>query len=204
LAKNEVVKLHFLVLRPKKGKLVITINFSIMDKVLEILKYILPSLVVMTTAWVMVRYYFKSFMREQNRELLLQDRKKVLPLRLQAYERMTLFLERITVDSLLVREQESGLTNREFHQRLLILVRAEFEHNLAQQIYISSEAWSMIRGALDATLVLINKAALEVNPESNAVELSKKILELQAEQEYSAAQEALSFLKKEIKSVLNF
>lgn len=175
-----------------------------MDKVLEILKYILPSLVVMTTAWVMVRYYFKSFMREQNRELLLQDRKKVLPLRLQAYERMTLFLERITVDSLLVREQESGLTNREFHQRLLILVRAEFEHNLAQQIYISSEAWSMIRGALDATLVLINKAALEVNPESNAVELSKKILELQAEQEYSAAQEALSFLKKEIKSVLNF
>lgn len=175
-----------------------------MDKFLEILKYILPSLVVLATAWVMIRYYFKSFMREQNRELLLQDRKKVLPLRLQAYERMTLFLERITVDSLLVREQESGLTAKEFHQRLLIMVRAEFEHNLAQQIYISSEAWSMIRGALDATLALINKAALQVNPETAAVELSKKVLELQSEQEYSAAQEALTFLKKEIKSVLNF
>jgi hypothetical protein len=175
-----------------------------MDTFLEILKYILPSLVVMATAWVMIRYYFKSFMREQNREFLLQDRKKVLPLRLQAYERMTLFLERITVDSLLVREQEPDLTTREFHQRLLILVRAEFEHNLAQQIYISAEAWSMIRGALDGTLTLINKAALQVNPEGNAVDLSKKILELQAEQEYSAAQEALTFLKKEIKTVLSF
>jgi len=204
LAKNEGIKLHFLVLRPKNGKLVNRNNFQIMDKFLEILKYILPSLVVLATAWVMIRYYFKSFMREQNRELLLQDRKKVLPLRLQAYERMTLFLERITVDSLLVREQESGLTAKEFHQRLLIMVRAEFEHNLAQQIYISSEAWSMIRGALDATLALINKAALQVNPETAAVELSKKVLELQSEQEYSAAQEALTFLKKEIKSVLNF
>lgn len=168
-----------------------------MQNFLEILKYTLPALIVMVTSWLMMHYYFKSFVRQENRELLLQDRKKILPLRLQAYERLTLLLERITVDSLVVREQESGLTCREFHQRLLIMVRAEFEHNLSQQIYISTEAWEVVRNAKEATLNIINSAAMQVNPDGDAVELSKKILEIQSESENSPSQVALGFLKKE-------
>jgi hypothetical protein len=172
-----------------------------MQNSLEILKYTLPALIVLVTAWVMVHYYFKSFKREQNREFLLQDRKKILPLRLQAYERLTLFLERITVDSLVVREQEQGLTVREFHQRLLIMVRAEFEHNLAQQIYISTEAWDAVRDAKEATLAMINSAAMKVNPDGGALELSKKILEIQMESENSPSQVALGVLKKEMQEM---
>ena len=169
-----------------------------MESILEILKYVLPSLVVMATSWILIHYYHKSFTRDQNRELLLQDRRKTLPLRLQAYERMTLFLERITADSLVVREQENDLTSREFHQRLLIIVRAEYEHNLAQQIYLSAEAWSLIRGAMEATLNLVHSAIQQVDPDGPALELSKKILELQSEQEHSAPQVALQYLKTEV------
>jgi hypothetical protein len=175
-----------------------------MKEITEILKYILPSLVVFLTAWIMIRYYFRSFMREQNRDFLLQDRKKILPMRLQAYERISLFLERITVDSLVVREQESTLTCREFHQRLLAVVRAEFEHNLTQQIYLSTDAWSIVRNAKEETVNIINSAAMQVNPDGPALELSKKILEIQMEAESSPSQVALDQLKKEFRSVFNF
>ncbi len=175
-----------------------------MKEILEILKYVLPSLVVFLTAWVMIRYYFRSFMREQNREFLLQDRKKILPMRVQAYERVVLFLERITVDSLVVREQDSTFTSRDFHQHLLAVIRAEFEHNLTQQIYLSADAWSIVRNAKEGTINLINSAAMKVNPDGPALELSKKILEVQMDAEHAPSQVALDQLKAEFRSALNF
>jgi len=174
-----------------------------MKEILEILKYTIPSLVVFLTAWVMIRYYFRSFKREQDREILMQDRKKVLPLRLQAYERLSLFLERITVDSLVVREQEKEYTCREFHQHLLAAIRVEYEHNLAQQIYVSDDAWSLVKNAKEGTIDIINSAALKVNPDGSALELSKKILEIQMEAETSPSQLALGQLKKEFRRVFN-
>ncbi|MFA6128491.1 MAG: hypothetical protein WC699_14430 [Bacteroidales bacterium] len=173
-----------------------------MQDLLEILKYTLPALVVFLTAIIMMRYYFKSFVRERDRDLLLQDRKKTLPMRLQAYERLALFLERITVDSLVVREQSDEFTAREFHQHLLASIRAEFEHNLSQQIYISGDAWQVIRNAKEGTLNMVNKAALQVNPDGSALQLSKKIIEIQMEAETSPTQVALEFLRNEVRQLL--
>jgi hypothetical protein len=188
----------------ENSKLAEKLNNKAMKEILEILKYVLPSLVVFLTAWVMIRYYFRSFMREQNREFLLQDRKKILPMRVQAYERVVLFLERITVDSLVVREQDSTFNSRDFHQHLLAVIRAEFEHNLTQQIYLSADAWSIVRNAKEGTINLINSAAVQVNPDGPALELSKKILEVQMDAEHAPSQVALDQLKAEFRSALNF
>jgi hypothetical protein len=173
-----------------------------MQDIIEILKYTIPSIVVFLTAVVMIRYYFKSFMRDRDRDLLLQDRKKTLPMRLQAYERLALFLERITVDSLVVREQNDDFTVRDFHQHLLAIVRAEYEHNLTQQIYISGDAWNVVRNAKEGTIKMINRAAMQVDPDSRALELSKKIIEIQMEVETSPTNVALEFLRKEARMLL--
>ncbi len=173
-----------------------------MQEVTEILKYTIPAIVVFLTALVMVRYYFKSFRREQDRDQILQDRRKTLPMRLQAYERLALFLERITVDSLIVREQNDEFTARDFHQHLLASVRAEYEHNLTQQIYISGDAWNVIRNAKEGTIKMINRAAMQVDPEGRALELSKKIIEIQMEVETSPTNVALDFLRKEARQLL--
>jgi hypothetical protein len=133
---------------------------------------------------------------------MLQDRKKTLPLILQAYERLTLFLERITIDSLVVREQDDDFTARDFHQHLLGEIRAEYEHNLTQQIYISGDAWNVVRNAKEATINMINRAAIQVNPDGPALELSKKIIEIQMEVETSPTQLALDFLRNEVRTRL--
>ncbi len=168
-----------------------------MNDIIEILKYLLPSLVVLLTTAVMMRYFFRTIMAERNREVYSQDRKRTLPMRLQAYERLSLFLERITVDSLVVREQDETMTCRDFHQHLLAIIRAEYEHNLTQQIYVSGEAWNVVRNAKEGTIKIINTAAMQVNPQGQAYELSKKIIEIQMEAEVSPSQVALDFLRKE-------
>jgi hypothetical protein len=173
-----------------------------MQDILEILKYTIPAFVVFITASAMFRYYFKSFVHDRDRDLILQDRKKTLPLRFQAYERLALFLERITVDSLVVREQSDEFTARDFHQHLLASIRAEFEHNLSQQIYISGDAWNVIRNAKEGTIKIINRAAMQVNPDGPALDLSKKIIEIQMETETSPTQTALDFLRNEARLLL--
>ena len=170
-----------------------------MKELLEILKYILPSLVVLLAVALMMKYFYKSLRSERNREFFTQDRRRLLPMRLQAYERLSLFLERITVDSLVVREQREEFTCRDFHQHLLAAIRAEYEHNLAQQVYISNEAWNVVRNAKEGTIRMINTAAIQVNPKGPAVELSKKILQLQMEENNSPTQVALEFLRLEVR-----
>lgn len=174
-----------------------------MQDITEILKYTIPSIVVFLTATVMIRYYFKSFVRDRDRDLLLQDRKKTLPMRLQAYERLAVFLERITVDSLVVREQSDEFTARDFHQHLLAVIRSEYEHNLSQQIYISGDAWNVVRNAREGTLKMINRAAMQVNPDGTALDLSKKIIEIQMEVDSSPTQGALEFLRNEARLLMD-
>ena len=174
-----------------------------MQNLLEILKYIVPSIVVFLTAIVLMRYYFKSVTRDRDRDIILQDRKRTLPLRFQAYERLSLFLERITVDSLIVREQSEDFTARDFHQHLLAVVRAEFEHNLTQQIYITGDAWNVIRNAKEGTIKMINQAAMQVNPDGPALDLSKKIIEIQMEADNSPSQVALDYLRNEVRLLMD-
>lgn len=173
-----------------------------MDGILDILKYTLPSIVVLLTVTVLMKYYFKSFVRDRDRDLLLQDRKKTLPMRFQAYERLALFLERITVDSLVVREQSDEFTSRDFHQHLLAVIRAEYEHNLTQQIYISSDAWNVVKNAKEGTLKMINRAAMQVDPNGPAIDLSKRIIEIQMDADSSPTQAALEFLRNEARLLL--
>jgi hypothetical protein len=172
-----------------------------MKELLEILKYILPSLVVLLVVALMMRYFYKTLKGERDRELFTLERRRLLPMRLQAYERLSLFLERITVDSLVVREQREEFTCRDFHQHLLAEIRAEYEHNLTQQVYITSEAWNVVRNAKEGTIRLINTAALQVNPKGPAYELSKQILEAQMEENSSPSQVALEFLRREVRQL---
>jgi hypothetical protein len=174
-----------------------------MQKFADILMLTIPSLVLFLTVALMMRYYFKSFIRDRDKDIYQQDRKRTLPMRLQAYERLALFLERITVDSLVVREQSDDFTAREFHQHLLFSIRAEYEHNLSQQIYVSGEAWSILKNAKEGTLKIINRAAMQVNPDGSALELSKKIIEIQMEAESSPTQVALEYLRSEVKQLLD-
>ena len=166
--------------------------------ILEVLKYLLPALVVFITTWYLVSRYFKSEDTKRQQQLALNNQNLITPLRLQAYERIILYLERINPESLVMRLSKPGINSQQLQNELLAAIRAEYEHNLTQQIYISNQAWEMLKNARNATLQLINATAESLKKEEPAVNLSKAILEKVMQEEKNPASDAIVYIKNEI------
>lgn len=172
-----------------------------MSDFLEILKYTLPALIVFLTAYLLISKFLKNEQKSKRIDLLFKNQQFILPVRMQAYERLVLFLERVSPESLLMRLNRQGMTSQELHSELLTSIRAEFEHNLSQQIYVSRESWEVIKNARSNLVNIINTAAQNTEPGSSAMKLSQTILETIIENEKSPTDVAIDFIKKEIKDL---
>jgi hypothetical protein len=168
-----------------------------MDQTLEILKYLLPSLVVMITTIYLVAKYFSEEERRRKQQLYLNNQNITLPLRLQAYERVILFLERISPENLIMRVNKPGYSTQQLQAELLNAIRAEYEHNLSQQLYVSQGAWEMLKNARGRTIQFINQIADKVAKDTPSINLSRAILESIVDQEKIPASDAIEFVKKE-------
>lgn len=170
-----------------------------MDTILEILKYILPSVVVFFTAY----YVMKIFLDVEDKKRMLQfkmdSKAATIPIRLQAFERLTLYLERINVANMVIRIQNTGLNNAQYQMLLVSTVRNEFDHNLSQQMYISTSSWDAIKAAKEETIKIINLAAAQLSPDGQAFQLATKIIEITADEQVTPSDKALEILKKEIR-----
>lgn len=169
-------------------------------KLLELLFFTLPALVTGGVAY----YFFKMFVENEDKKRRFQMqraiRKTAIPLRLQAYERMTLFLERIDPAKLLVRVAPLSDDKTDYENYLVSQIEQEYEHNLTMQIYLSDECWGIINAAKNATIQLIRKANLSENVDS-ASKLRETILSDQFDRP-SPSSAALSFLRNEVKDLL--
>ena len=165
-------------------------------KIIEILAYTIPSLITGGVAYFLFESYFKD--QQNTRRWLLQkdSQKDILPLRLQAYERMTLFMERINPSQLLVRIIPISDDKNEYTNYVIAQVEQEFEHNLAQQIYISDECWSIITTAKNATIQMIRLAA-KSEKVADANQLREVILSDLLEKT-SPSSAGLAFIKNEV------
>ncbi len=169
-----------------------------MDTILEILKYLLPALVVFSTTLYMVKKYFDGEDSKRKHQLFLNNQNLITPLRLQAYERTILFLERISPDNLIMRVNKSGFTCQQLQAELMHAIRSEFEHNLSQQIYVTPGAWEMLKIARGRTIQIINSTAEKFPKDAPSINLSKAILESMVDQEKTPTADAIAFIKKEI------
>ena len=170
------------------------------DKIVELLMYTVPSLITGGVAYFLFTSHFKEQQNSRKWILKRENQKHSLPLRLQAYERLALFLERINPTKLLIRV--GPLTdNKVDYQNLLIQhIEQEFEHNLAQQIYITDDSWTMLLTAKNTIIQNIRKTALDESiKDANA--LREKILSNLLDGQ-SATTVALSYLKNEVADVL--
>ena len=173
-----------------------------MENIYDILKITLPAILVIVTAWLVIRSMIKNDQDRRKQELLLQNAKTIIPIRLQAYERIILFLERISLESLLVRVSSPDMTAVQLHTALLTTIRAEFEHNLSQQIYMTSQAWEVVRNARSSTIKSINSVMEKMPPNSTGMAFSKKLLENVMEIEKEPTRAAIDFVKAEIARVM--
>lgn len=150
--------------------------------------------------------FMKSFWENENKkreaEQKIENAKITIPLRIQAYERLVLLLERIKPESMLLRVMTPQMTAGLLHQELLITVRAEFEHNLSQQIYVSQESWNAVKLAKDSLVRLINEEAAKIAAGAPATNLSEAILTQTITQQINPIQNALSILKKDAENFM--
>lgn len=149
----------------------------------------------------LIKRYFDNEQKKALLELKINNQKEALkivnPIRLQAYERMALFLERISPNSLIMRCYQPGMSLQLLQGVMTKNIRSEWEHNLSQQVYISSEAWNRIREAKEEMINLINSTAANMNPEADPTSLAGAIFQSVAGG-HIPTDEALEFLKKEI------
>ncbi|HEY3405676.1 MAG TPA: hypothetical protein VGK59_19970 [Ohtaekwangia sp.] len=169
-----------------------------MDALIEFIKILVPASVVLYAAYLLVRTFIQREIELKKLEVRSRSIESILPSRLQAYERMTLFLERISPQNLLVRLNAPGMQAREFHQLLLSEIRNEYNHNASQQVYMSEDVWSLIKNAKEDLIVAINDSASEMKMEATSLDLSKKIFEKSVNKTVDPIAHALTELKKEI------
>lgn len=168
----------------------------------EIIKIVAPALVVFFTAWLIMRYMIRNDQDKRRQEIILQNSKVITPIKLQAYERIVLFLERISAESLLVRVSSPGMTSAQLQSALLVTIRSEFEHNLSQQIYVTPKAWEVVKSARSNMVKIINSEYESLPKDATGIELSKKILERVMELDKEPTKVAIDFVKGEVARVI--
>jgi hypothetical protein len=169
-----------------------------MDVLVEFGKILIPASIVLYAAYLLVRTFIQKEIDLKKLEVRSRSIETVLPNRLHAYERMVLFLERMSPQNLLVRLNTGVMSSREFHQLLLAEVRNEYNHNVSQQVYIGEEVWELIKSAKEDLIVTINDSANEMGAESTSLDLAKKIFEKTIMKPADPLSHALSQLKQEI------
>ena len=162
-----------------------------------ILGLTIPSVVVLLAVYLMFRQYFTH----QMQTVLLQGKKSrenlTLPMRLQAYERLTLLCERIEIADLILRLKTPGSSASELQSALLVAIQQEYEHNLTQQLYVSEELWNILVLAKNKTMDLLSLSFQSLPSNASGDDYVKKLFELANKEERLPSQIAKSAVKSE-------
>jgi len=169
------------------------------ERLIELLSYTIPALITGAVALYFFKFHTDNEEKRRNFLLLKEKQSKALPLQLQAYERMALFLERISPEKLLIRVKPNGKNPLNYQNKLILSIDQEFEHNLAQQIYMSDSCWNAIVTAKNSTIQLIRKSHA-VEGVDTAEKLREKIIQKTLEED-NPTKVALLFLKDEVKKI---
>ena len=182
-----------------KSIFVRNLNKRKLEKIIELLTYTIPAIITGAVAY----YFFMNhtdFEQQRLKLMLLKENQKgSLPIRLQAYERMTLFLERINPAKLLLRITSINNDKEAYALSIINTIEQEFEHNLSQQIYISEKCWSIIIASKNATIQLIKQT--ELNEEVKTAQDLREAVLRKIVENASPSSTALAFIKDEVRSL---
>jgi len=188
-----------------------------MGELLEFFKIIIPTIVVLLVVYVMLRAFIKQnskqldYMSNEHKLIKLRmdseaksnTEKISLPLKFQAYERISMFLERINPPNLLTRVMKPKVNVGILHSSLLSTIRDEYEHNMSQQLYISDTAWELVKTAKEEVVRLINSSASKFNTDEDASKFAQSIIANRFNNNSNPIDKALGALKDDIRNNFN-
>lgn len=172
---------------------------------MEYITYIVVALVPAAAILLVVRNFLQKFndraIIRLESELKLERQKFFLEPRADAYQRIVLLLERISPNSLVMRLHNSNKLATLFQTELLNTIRTEFDHNVAQQLFISQNSWDLVLKSKEETIKIINVAAQSLEADATATDLSSKIFEIVAEVGELPTEIAIKAIKKEFQTL---
>lgn len=172
-----------------------------MEIVYDLLKITLPAGLVLYAVYLVIRSFLQKQLEEYKFSISQKNQEIVLPIRLQAYERVCLLLERISPGNIIPRLNENGMGARQFQADLIAEIRNEFNHNLSQQVYLTEDAWAYVSGSIEQLISMINEAGNQLNAEATSLDLARLIFEKSMQQESDSIKNALSVVKREIQQL---
>ena len=139
----------------------------------ETIVIILLGVVFLAIIWMITE--FTSIKKEIREKTVVSP--ETLKLRLQAYERLTLLAERISLQNLLSRIPNAGLTSRQMQSSLIEAIRQEYDYNISQQVYVSPEVWRAVNNLKEQNIYVVNELASTMPFQASAMDLNKQIID---------------------------
>lgn len=177
------------------------IKFELMEYLFQIALILLPSGAVLITAIYLLRRETEKELRAAKLELKKQRQEFFLPTRVEAYQRIILLMERIHPNNLVMRLHNPGLPAKALQTKFLEAIREEYDHNVAQQLYISTAVWDIVKKSKEETAKIINLAGNQMSATSLGMDLSSKIFEIVGEVGVLPTEIAVEALKKEMQEL---
>lgn len=168
-----------------------------MEYIAFILVGLLPALAAIVAVYIITKDNKQKEMTMLTLQLKEQRQEYFLEPRVEAYQRVVLLLERITPHNLIMRLHNSQKPATVFQQELLSNIRTEFDHNVAQQLFIPIATWEYVKKSKEETIKIINTAAGQLDEEANSFDLSNKIFEIASQLEDFPTEIAIKILKEE-------
>ena len=172
-----------------------------MDVLIEFGKIILPAGAVLYAVFLTVRMFLTKDLEKKLLDLKMKNTETIQPIRLQAFERVCLFMERISPNNLIMRVNDDEYKAGQLQQLLLHEIREEYNHNISQQVYMSDETWVLVKNAMEEIVMIINEAAGDVDAEAKSIDLAQRLFEVTLGRENQAVDFALKNLKEEIREI---
>ena len=169
---------------------------------IDILKIVLPALLVFLTAYFLLNKMLNNEVDRRNKKLKSKVAGETIKIRLQAYERLALVLERMTPNVLILNTIQPNMNCIDFQKELMNTIRNEFSHNLSQQIYVSDELWNSMKVVQETLLKLVISCSSQFPPTNSATDLAEQIIQVYASTEQTPTEYALLKLKEEVRQFI--
>ena len=170
-----------------------------MNTFAEILKFTLPSLITGGVIYLLLRTYLENAQKQTLLNMKQESQKELMPIQLQAYERLVLYLERISVNNLVMRVSQQGMTARDLQNAMIKAIREELDHNLSQQLYVSDKCWELVVNAREEMLKAINQTASSLSEEAGATDMAAALFSEILKHKHTPVDIALATLKNEMR-----
>lgn len=169
---------------------------------LELLILIVPSLLIFLTVYFLFRKFFDAQLKLKMIEGKQAKKGETIHLKIQAYERLLLFCERIQIPTLLLRAVKSETSASAAASTMVLMIQQEYEHNVTQQLYVSDQLWEIIQLAKNQMIEIVSQVSAAMPKEASASELRDSLMDYYNREERTPIETAKIAIKREAGLIL--